>query len=736
MTLRACCLTLFLLLAATLLASTIAQDLPAPLPPPVAPSLPDPPPILPVAVQVEPQPEGKKPELPVGPPPRKAPDAADAPLELVEFRDLPITEAMRFLSEQSGLKIVVSEQAAKKKVTLYLTDVPAMTAVVAVAQSHGLIHRRETDTAIVRIFTDKENQRDLADFREEQTRVFTLLYPNAINVATSIRDLFGDKVSLSYGAESGLTFDDLQERFDRFDIINSRSLGLAFGGLGGGGIGGGLGGIGGGLGGIGGGLGGFGGGFGSGGGYGGGRGGIGRGGIGLGGYGSNRISDQVREQRDVRAAYDSNKPGERLVNLTPEEIQQLENAFVDKEAPDRTKLLQLLRRNPQTIFVSVIKANNQLVVRTSEPTIMAQIEDLVCKLDVPTPAVLLDVKILAIDLRDDFSSSFDFQFTDGNTIAGSFTPGGGNILPPLADAFPSNVRRFLPLAPLNLTSTTATGITPDPTKLAADLAPPKDFLFQVVSANFRARLKLLEDKGRVTQLSTPLLMTANNEVSQIFTGRRVPVTVGFSPGQTSTIGLNNTTSSATTPITTLQNIGTTLLITPNINADRTVALRIQQEQSSLLGKTTIPLPNANGIGVTPVEVDTVQSQTLTGTFIAKDGLTIAVGGLIEEGVDDIRSEVPVLGRVPYMGVLFRSQHTHRFRKELIILIKPYVLQTAVESAAASRHLIDSVSIHPNILQDNLSSMGTFTPAEVLRPAPPLTPHQSIFRVHMVRPKDF
>jgi hypothetical protein len=98
--------------------------------------------------------------------------------------------------------------------------------------------------------------------------------------------------------------------------------------------------------------------------------------------------------------------------------------------------------------------------------------------------------------------------------------------------------------------------------------------------------------------------------------------------------------------------------------------------------------------------------------------------------------VPVLGRIPYMGVFFRSQKTTRFRRELVLLIRPFVLNTAIESAAASRCLIDSVSIHPNVQSGNLSVLGTFAPREVLVPRPPQTPLQSIFRVHMAQPKDY
>src|SRR5262249_31907513 len=138
--------------------------------------------------QEPPPPPGKLPVLPQPRPLDGAPQP-DVTLELVEFRAVPLQEAMRLLAQQSGLKLVPSAEAGKTVISLYLQNVPAMTAVAALAQANGLIFRRDAETGIVRIFTTKENQRDLSSFREDQTKVFTLLYPNAQNVAVAIRDL-------------------------------------------------------------------------------------------------------------------------------------------------------------------------------------------------------------------------------------------------------------------------------------------------------------------------------------------------------------------------------------------------------------------------------------------------------------------------------------------------------------------------------------------------------------------
>jgi general secretion pathway protein D len=643
--------------------------------------------------------------------------AAETPLELVEFRGIPLFEAMRLLSEESGLKIVPSEQADPIPVSLFLQNVTPLTVVAAVCQANGLIYRRDPDTGIVRIFTTRENQRDLTAFREQQTEVFTLLYPNAVNVAGAIRDLFGARVLLSYGVDDRLTFNELQQRFTRFDLINSRSLGIGFpqqtSGISG--VAGGVSGV-------------------TAGGAGttrGGTAGVGGGG-GLSGGVPLSTNITQAEQQQQRLLGQEAQPERRLEGLTPEEIQELESAFVEGKPPDRTVLLDLLRRRPTTIYVTVVRAHNQLIVRTSDPTTMTQIRDLICRLDVPTPVVLLEVKVLSINLGDNFNSMFDFQFTDGALLTGGFSPAAatgtafnsGNILPPTSAALPGPLKIFDTIAPA-----TAIGAQGSP--------PPPNFLFQVVSAGFRARLQLLEDKNRVTEVASPLLMTANNEVSQIFTGEQVPITVGFTPAQTLATSVGVATTVVGTPITTLQNIGTTLLITPNINADRTVTLRILQEKSSVLaGAGTIPVPNPTTGGVTQVAVDIVDRQSFSGTIVAQDGLAVAIGGLIDETVSDQRAEVPVLGKIPVLGFFFRQQSSTRTRTELVLIIRPFVLTTPAESTTASRPLVESLSIHPNVVNGDLSTLGAYTPPEVLRPNPPVTFWQNVFRVHTALPRDF
>jgi hypothetical protein len=198
-------------------------------------------------------------------------DMSGPKLQVIEFNDIPLQEATRIISEQVGLKIVPTSKAADVQVSLYLRDVPPMVAVDALTKAHGLFWRRDSETEIIRIFTVEEYEADLAGFREEETEVFTLLYPNPLDIALAIRDLYGDRVVLNMGMFTDmLVVQDLMQRFMRFNMVEMQNnMGGGFGGGIGGGFGGGMGGMG--MGGMG--MGGM------------GMGGMGMGGMGMGGMG-------------------------------------------------------------------------------------------------------------------------------------------------------------------------------------------------------------------------------------------------------------------------------------------------------------------------------------------------------------------------------------------------------------------------------------------------------------------
>lgn len=616
----------------------------------------------------------------------------DKQIELIEFDDITLAEAMRLFAEQSGLNVITSAEAGKTMVTAYLKKVTAINALEAIVKANGLFYRIEPNSGIVRIATLKEYEKDLASFREEQTRVFTLLYPNPTAVAQVIQQVFGDRVQLSRADADVEDLIDLSRRFSRFDLVDGRSLGL--GGSNSGNQANGMGGANG-MNGLNGANGGFGGALGL-------NGGLG----GLGAMGANgNFGNQNQTGRNPARTL-STLGADSLTDLSSDEIQNLENQLSrDGRLNDGTQA-DLMQRREATIYVSTIRRNNQVIVRTGDTRSMEQIAALVTQLDVPTPTVLLEVKVLRVILADGFNSAFEYF---GGAGKAATAMSDGSLAPSFQGA--TSVARGLGEG------------------LGVSGAVPGALTFQMVDKNFRVRMQLLQSKNCVTALATPLILTANNEVSRIFVGDTLPFTVGFTPSQVlSSVGAVNGAVAAT-PITELRDVGQSLLITPNINADRTVTLRVVEENSErVLGGSSIPVPASSGSGVTNISVDTVRRRTISGTVVAQDGMAVALGGLIEESVSDARDQVPVLGNIPGLGLLFRRQASNRSRSELVVIVRPYVFNTPTESAATSEFMLGELSTHPN----SPSATGTMNlklPCRVTRTDAECSQRAKLFHLH-------
>ncbi|HYF52609.1 MAG TPA: hypothetical protein VEJ63_24595 [Planctomycetota bacterium] len=601
-------------------------------------------------------------------------------VQRVDFRNLPLIDAARLLSEETGMNIVTSAEASKLPVSLYLRNVPAKAVIEELCKSYNLWYRHDAESGITRIMTVQEFQRDLVSVKEEATEVFTLLYPNSLPIAIAIRDLYGERVQLSTDSAENEESRDLQERFSRFDIVDQRSQGLGLFQGGGTSV--------------------------------------------FGGAGNNRFSGTTTEQvfgggtiarrSDFaqREAQDGRDTTGEFKPLSAQQAQQLQKLLeAGANTPEAQQALAALRRQPADIYVTINRRKNMVIVRTSDQKTMQEIRELIRKLDVPTPTVLLEVKVLSVQLGDGFNSVFDYQFSDGVNNAGGFTT--GDVLPPLTDVLSGVARRQAPISPAG------TGLRSG------------DLTFQYVNNNFRARLQVLDTKNKITALATPLLMTANNEVSRLFVGEERPIIRNIS---SQTVVNENTTTS--TPNTTVEfrPVGTTLLITPTINSDRTVTLRILQENSGINARAaTIPVVTSDG-ALDEQPVDVVTTRTVSGTVIAKDDLTIAIGGLIEDSLNDQRGQVPVLGKIPVLGIPFRRQNTSRNRSELIVLIRPHILTTPQEAEAVSRKLMCDLSLHPKA-PDAEGAMPTFKPREVLNPEPPENRKEAIFSLERVKNND-
>jgi general secretion pathway protein D len=180
--------------------------------------------------------------------------------------------------------------------------------------------------------------------------------------------------------------------------------------------------------------------------------------------------------------------------------------------------------------------------------------------------------------------------------------------------------------------------------------------------SFVALLEALESDGTSNIIGTPVLVTLDNEEAEIKVGQEVPFVTGSYTDTGSTGGSVN-------PFQTIEReqVGLTLKLTPQINEGDAVRLKIAQEISSLLPSSAA--------------VDLITSnRSINTTVIVQDGATLVLGGLIQDQVTETQSRVPLLGRIPLLGALFRSDSTKKTKTNLMVFIKPTILRDNVQAA--------------------------------------------------------
>jgi general secretion pathway protein D len=184
--------------------------------------------------------------------------------------------------------------------------------------------------------------------------------------------------------------------------------------------------------------------------------------------------------------------------------------------------------------------------------------------------------------------------------------------------------------------------------------------------NLAGILQAIESNSNANLLSTPKIMTLDNQKSKILVGETRP----FQTGGYSDNGSNPFVT------TTREDVGLTLEVTPHINAGDEVRMEVLQiveaasKESSSLGTIT-----------TKREIQT--------TVIAANRSTIVLGGLIEDNVTEVIQKVPFLGDIPILGALFRSKSYENIKKNLLVFIRPTIIRTPQDMTRISQEKYQS-----------------------------------------------
>jgi general secretion pathway protein D len=207
----------------------------------------------------------------------------------------------------------------------------------------------------------------------------------------------------------------------------------------------------------------------------------------------------------------------------------------------------------------------------------------------------------------------------------------------------------------------AAGDTPDPSAIAQGLTLGVGRIRET-GTSWAAILSALRGDSGTNVVSTPTIVTLDNEEAEIRVGQEVP----FLTGQFTNTGA---AAGSVNPFQTIQReeVGTSLKITPQINEGSGVKLTIEQETSSI----------SSAAGAVDIVTN---SRTITTSVFVNDGDVLVLGGLIDDELRQGEQRVPGLGRIPGLGWLFRARRTDRERTNLMVFIRPTILRDRYDAA--------------------------------------------------------
>ncbi|MDR2625271.1 MAG: hypothetical protein LBC37_02980 [Zoogloeaceae bacterium] len=558
-----------------------------------------------------------------GTPPKKG---AQHPGDLY-LRQVTLDEAAQLIARIGKTSIVVTNSVSGKRVSLYLRDVGVEGMIRNLCRAAGVWYRHDPQSQVYLLMSAQEYQQDIAISRDDITRSWVLKHHNVVSIASAISALLGSRVTL-ISPEEEMAPTSLGSTSRTQSSGGSTQSSGSFSGEG------------------------------------------------------MRIRSSGSRGGGGGAAADNSRQAITGITQTALEA-SMENDSSRAESLSAAALINASGRQGAPIHLTYNKLHNLLLARSGDERALDEIEALIGRMDLPPRQVLLEMKILEVELGGSFQSVFDIGYGNGKTAANPIDLGTSGL---------SGSTPFAANAITSVNSTESGGST---------------LIWQKVSDHLRLRLQLMESENRVNVLATPMIVASNNQPARLFIGDEQTLVTGISTN--SVIGTTGAANNSIDIETEQRNVGQTLIVLPRINADRSITLTIDQDNSIVKkGGATIPILTTDQNGRSTYEnfsIDTVSTANLQVTAHAQDGLTVAVGGMISQSVSNVEQKVPLLGDIPVLGLLFKKTERENSRRQLVLLITPWVLETPEEShALAQKKLRETETLnaarrpHTNVFQ--------------------------------------
>lgn len=337
-------------------------------------------------------------------------------------------------------------------------------------------------------------------------------------------------------------------------------------------------------------------------------------------------------QKDIHVMYLEYAKATDLVDI----LNQVSEGLVETEAGQAVE---------RRITVQADESANALVIH-ARPKEFQSIETVIKQLDIKRKQVFVEAIIAEVSFNKAADLGIEWRATSNDVTSGGEVTGSTDF---------SDISGGLTLGFINQFIVNATGaVVPD---------------LEVI-------LRALRSDSHTNILSTPNLLTLNNEEAEIVVGQEVP----FVTGQfTTPVTGGDQVDDGVNPFQTIErrDVGLSLKITPQINAGDTITMEVEQEISNV-SETTVQ-------GASDLITD---ERRINATVQVDSGQIVVIGGLIRDDVLDTVEWVPVLGRIPIIGELFKRKQKSAVKTNLMVFLRPKIVEDAASMAESTRKKYD------------------------------------------------
>ncbi|KHS84058.1 general secretion pathway protein GspD [Pectobacterium carotovorum subsp. carotovorum] len=383
-----------------------------------------------------------------------------------------------------------------------------------------------------------------------------------------------------------------------------------------------------------------------------------------------RVIDMVK-QLDRQQAVQGNTKVIYLKYAKATDLVEVLTGVGDSIQTDQQNALPALRKD---ISIKAHEQTNSLIVNAA-PDIMRDLEQVIAQLDIRRPQVL--VEAIIAEVQDADGMNLGVQWANKNAGVTQFTNTGLPITTMMAGA-----DQFRRDGTLGTAATTALGGF---NGIAAGF----------YQGNWSMLLTALSKNSKNDILATPSIVTLDNMEATFNVGQEVPVLAG------------SQTTSGDNVFQTVERktVGIKLKVKPQINEGDSVLLEIEQEVSSVADAAS---SSSTDLGAT------FNTRTVNNAVLVSSGETVVVGGLLDKSTNESASKVPLLGDIPVLGYLFRSNSTETKKRNLMLFIRPSIIRDRSQFQSASASKYHSFSAEENKQRNVSNGEGGLLDNDLLR----------------------